>query len=182
MGWFDDWWESMRGSQSNEENSRMLTGFFIICCVIGGVLTGGTFEPSGVQSLCCGLLLLAWAVGSFALLDWGEGLHGAFDRKCRMIKREGNVCGKKFTQYNPNMYGDRGSYVGFYCPDCRAERTEENPFKTVVDHESFDNNKVWNEHTTFGLTMLFLFVILLVLIVVLIQFIFNLFVDFKIEI
>ena len=126
MGWFDDWWESMRGSQTEDENMSMLTGFFIICLVIGGVVTGGTYELSGAGGLCCGLLLLVWPIGSFALLDWGEGsLTNSFDRKCRMIKIDGNVCGKKFTQNMPNMYGLRGGYVGFYCEDCRPKTPEQ---------------------------------------------------------
>lgn len=57
---------------------------------------------------------------------------------------------------------------------------EQNQPNEVDNHESIEGNEVWNEHTI-GLNIFFLFMVLVVLIAVLIQFIFNLFENFSID-
>ena len=57
---------------------------------------------------------------------------------------------------------------------------EQNQPNEMDNHESIEGNEVWNEHTI-GLNIFFLFMILAVLIAVLIQFIFNLFENFSID-
>ena len=141
MGGFSDWWESMKGTQTERENRFTILLFLSFCFFFG--LLGYNWVPEEFSFLVVMPILCFAILGGLGLFEWSEhGPGNTFQRKCRKIKSNGRKCGNEFTQYYPDMYGDRGSYVGFHCSQCRNPRPHDDPFKEFYDEESVNENRV----------------------------------------